>query len=131
MPYGFTNDEIGKAVRESLDRLKAKEKPKREWRPRWMAPPTQHPTRTCRAVLRALRAAGCEIEGPDEHWRITNLRTGHWQRSEGAWSWALDWAGPETRPTHYGGYWPASECGRPGATIHQGPGGISLDPPGK
>jgi hypothetical protein len=80
---------------------------------------TSHPTRTCRAVLVQLRANGLELGGGDEHYRVTNLRTGPSQRSAGAWSWALDWRGPGPDRTYpgIGGYWPASLCAKPGASV--------------
>ncbi len=95
--------------------------------------PTEHPTRTCKAVLARLRELGAELPGPDENYRITNLRTGWSQREAGAWSWSLDWVGdPQVfRSGDYGGHWPASMCAKDGATLSQGvhAPGASLEPP--
>lgn len=90
----------------------------------------RHPTRTCRAILKRLRALGEELPGPDHFYRVRNLRTGPHQRSAGAWSWALYWTGPSPDPTTFGigGYWPASLCAHPDSTLDRGRFGDSLDP---
>jgi hypothetical protein len=102
-------------------------------KPRDPTKETVHPTRTCKAVLKRLRALGHEIDGPDEHWRVRNLHTGCHQRACGAWSWALEWAGPDgpNKTRQIGGYHPASECAKEGATLDQDQfGHTSLLPPG-
>lgn len=92
----------------------------------------QHPTKNCKAILKLLRDEGYDLDGPDENWRIVPTRAGHWQRSEGAWSWALEWRG-EDRPAcgyvSYGSQFPASECAKPGATIETTRGDVVIYPP--
>ena len=85
-----------------------------------LKPTTVHPTKTCAAVLRFLRDNGYDLPGPDSNYRIRRLYAGHWQRSEGAWSWALEWAGAN-RPYQCtdmpGSQFPAAMCVKPGATL--------------
>ena len=93
---------------------------------------------TTKAILRRLRQLGCDIPGPDEMWSIRRTHAGHIQRSAGAWSWTLDLknrtlADEEHRKFDgvYGGYYPAVQCARKGATLSSsGYGFMTLDPPG-
>jgi hypothetical protein len=82
---------------------------------------TQHPTITCAAILRLLRTEGYDLPAPDSDYRIVRSRAGHWQRSEGAWSWWLEWRGQGDRPYQCtdmpGSKWPARECAKPGAFV--------------
>lgn len=75
---------------------------------------TQHPTKTCAAILKKFREAGYELPGPDSDYRIRRVRAGHHQRSAGAWSWMLWWEGTGERPLlsygDLGSRWPASIC---------------------
>jgi hypothetical protein len=75
-----------------------------------------------------------ELVGPDDFYRVRNLRTGRHQRSVGAWSWALDRLsadGSLAEMSIVGGYWPAHLCAKDGATLDDGyrAGAASLDPP--
>ena len=83
-----------------------------------------HPTRTCAGILKLLREQGVDMPGPDHHYRISRTRAGHWQRSAGAWSWALDWKSDDPRDPNkgrpyqayqsIGSQWPASQCAKGG-----------------
>lgn len=83
-----------------------------------------HPTRTCKAVLKRLRSLGVSLPGPDEFYRVINLRTGRHQKAAGAWSWMLLWYGPEgacpAMSPGIGGYLPASVCATQGSTLYDG-----------
>lgn len=97
------------------------------FRPRWMAPPTKHPTAACRKVLKLLRANGFDlpIVDDDEHYRVRRVYAGCHQRSAGAWSWSLDWS-KEKDPTKdrppglsgIGSQWPVGELFKGGIDIH-------------
>lgn len=76
--------------------------------------PTQHPTKTCAAILKIYRDVGYDLPGPDENYRIRRVYAGHHQKSAGAWSWMLWWEGEGDRPLlsfgDMGSRWPAAEC---------------------
>lgn len=88
------------------------------WIPRYMYRKPVHPTPTCRRILALVRKTIPDLPGPDEHWRIARLHTGRHQRSAGAWSWALDWAGPDSNTSAratsgtIGSQWPAVTVAR-------------------
>lgn len=95
--------------------------------PRWMAPPTTHPTSSCRRVLRFLRAKGFDLPeiDDDRHYRIHRVRAGRIQRSHGAWSWHLDWSKDKDptrdRPSglsQIGSQWPIRELFKHGVSIY-------------
>jgi hypothetical protein len=84
---------------------------------------TQHPTKTCAAILKKFRAAGYELPGPDSDYRIRRVHAGHHQRSAGAWSWMLWWEGTGERPLlsygDLGSRWPASACMKEECDVHR------------
>lgn len=40
-------------------------------------------------ILKLLREKNIEVPGTDADYELIRTRAGHWQRSEGAWSWYL------------------------------------------
>lgn len=98
--------------------------------------PTQHPTKTCAAILTKLRAEGIELPGPDHHYRIHRVHAGHHQRSAGAWSWSLDWRSdnddntgrPANTYNEIGSRWSAAECIKHDCELHQNRFGTEMIP---
>lgn len=97
--------------------------------------PTVHPTRTCKAVLDRLRECGVPLSGADENYRVVPTRAGPDQRSAGAWSWCIEYVGQEesayslsVQASDIGGHYPASVCGKPGASVNHSIGGWTLEP---
>jgi hypothetical protein len=97
--------------------------------------PSEKPSEITVNLLARFREAGVVIPGPDKFWAVRSLRTGRNQRNVGAWSWCLMWTGPESYETsalsmQMGGYFPAKDCGRPGADYGRNKSGNhELDPP--
>lgn len=97
--------------------------------------PTQHPTKTCAAILAKYRALGFDLPSPDENYRIHRIHAGHHQRSGGAWSWSLMEIDPNDglqRPVKgygdMGSRWPASVCIKEDCVIHTSYGNSELIP---
>lgn len=84
---------------------------------------TQHPTKTCAAILKKFRDAGYDLPGPDSAYRIRRVRAGHHQRSAGAWSWMLWWEGTGERPLlsygDLGSRWAASVCAKEECEVYR------------
>jgi len=61
------------------------------------------------------QAIGFPFPGGTENAYIERLRPGHWQRSEGAWSWVLSsismaWNEDHAGPQQFGSQYPAKQC---------------------
>jgi hypothetical protein len=73
------------------------------------------------------------IDGRSTDFYIRRTHAGHWQRSEGAWSWTLDvidmnnYSHP-ARTTQIGSQWPASHIRKVGFDVDQDSGNVCLIP---
>lgn len=62
-------------------------------------------------ILKVLKENGYDL-GEAENWKIQRTYAGHIQRSQGSFSWYLEWVGKEpcTDTRLFGSYYPASMC---------------------
>lgn len=90
--------------------------------------------RTVRKLFDLLKSSGYQIPGTADDWKIRRTYAGRHQRSVGAWSWYLEWVGDIKHGSWsgaIGGYWPAKQCAKNGASVTtEFNGSISIDPPG-
>lgn len=74
----------------------------------------REPTALSRKLVAAIMAAGWKPYGDPALYVIDRVYAGRWQRSCGAWSWALDYAGDDmlakVDAAAIGSQWTAAEC---------------------
>lgn len=85
-------------------------------------------TRTSIRLCRAIRAAGFELPGADSDYFILRTRAGHWQRSQGAWSWGLWEIEPRGKNVELGSQWSVRELLSRGFELYDSMGAIALIP---